>query len=89
MKQYELIFSKSAEKDLKKLSRQLVTKILPVLLSLEDEPRPLGCRKLKGYQDLWRVRIGNYRAIYSINDIILLVDIRKVGHRKDIYKQQQ
>ncbi len=86
MKQYQLVFSKSAEKDLKKLSIQLIAKILPVLLSLEDEPRPIGCKKLKGYKDLWRVRIGDYRAIYSIDDTILLVDIRKVGHRKDIYK---
>jgi len=55
------------------------------LKGLEENPRPEGCKKLKGFKNLWRIRIGNYRAIYSIEEIVLLVDVRDIGNRKDIY----
>ncbi len=86
MKRYEVVFSRRAEKDIEKLPARVVQKIIPVIVSLEENPRPPGCKKLKGYADLWRIRIGNYRIIYSIEDSILLVDIREVGDRKDIYE---
>jgi len=85
MKRYQVVLSRSAEKELSALPGRAISKIIPVLKSLEDDPRPPGCKKLKGFTNLWRVRIGNYRAIYSIEDVILLVDIRDIGHRKDIY----
>ncbi len=86
MKSYKVVLSKTAEKNLTKLPSQIVSKIIPVLQSLQDNPRPVGCKKLKGFVDLWRVRVGNYRIVYAIEDVILLVDIREIGHRKDIYK---
>ena len=46
----------------------------------------MSCKKLKGYTDLWRIRIGNFRVIYAIDDKTYLVDIREVGDRKNIYK---
>jgi len=85
MKQYQVVFSKRAEKDIEKLPAAAVQKIIPAIILLQDNPRPTGCKKLKGYTDLWRIRIGNYRVIYSVEDKILLVDIREVGDRKDIY----
>lgn len=86
MKTYEVVLSKTAEKNLIKLSAQIVSKIIPVLKELSHEPRPIGCKKLKGFTNLWKVRVGDYRIIYSIEDVIMLVDIREIGHRKDIYK---
>ena len=86
MKRYEVVFSKRAEKDIERLPARVVEKIIPVIVSLEGNPRPFGCKKLKGYTDLWRIRIGNYRIIYSIEDKIKIVEIIRVGHRKDIYK---
>jgi mRNA interferase RelE/StbE len=86
MKQYQVVLSKTAEKELSKMSVKVVGKIIPVLLELANDPRPVGCKKLKGFNNLWRVRIGDYRAIYSIDDVISLIDIREIGHRKDIYK---
>ena len=83
---YEVVVSKSAEKKLASLPKNIIEKIVPVLILLEENPRPIGCKKLKGYTNLWRLRIGNYRVIYSIEDVIKLVDIREIGHRKDIYK---
>ena len=53
---------------------------------LEDDPRPPGSKKLVGEkEDLWRIRIGNYRIIYTVDDSIFIVDIRRIGHRKDVY----
>ncbi len=86
MKRYQVVLSKTAEKDLYNLPSKVIAKIIPVLKSLEENPRPHGCKKLKGYANLWRIRIGDYRAIYSVDDVILLVDIRDVGNRKDIYQ---
>jgi mRNA interferase RelE/StbE len=86
MKLYKVVLSKTAEKDLSKLPVGVIAKIVPVLKSLEQNPRPIGCKKLKGFSNLWRIRIGNYRAIYSIDDVILLVDVRAIGDRKGIYE---
>ena len=86
MKRYTVVFSKRAEKDIHKLPAFAVEKIIPAIISLEANPRPHGCKKLKGYTDLWRKRIGDYRVIYAIEDVILLVDIREIGNRKDIYQ---
>jgi mRNA interferase RelE/StbE len=87
MKRYTVVLTQTAEKELQKLPVRMIEKIIALLKSLEENPRPSGCKKLKGYKNLWRVRIGNYRIIYDIDDIILLVDVREIGHRKDIYDQ--
>ena len=85
MKRYSVVLTKSAEKELYKLPTEAILKIVAALKGLEENPRPEGCKKLKGFKNLWRIRIGNYRAIYYIEDIILLVDVRDIGNRKDIY----
>ncbi len=54
---------------------------------LASDPRPAGSKKLKdSEEDLWRIRVGDYRIIYLIDDQIRIVNIRKVGHRKDVYE---
>lgn len=85
MKRYTVVVSQTAEKELHRLPARIIEKIVAVLVLLQDNPRPVGCKKLKGYKQLWRVRVGDYRIIYAIDDVILLVDVREVGHRKDIY----
>jgi mRNA interferase RelE/StbE len=85
MKQYTVVVSQTAEKELQRLPSRTIEKIIALLKSLQDNPRPGGCKKLKGYKNLWRARVGDYRIIYAIDDVILLVDVREVGHRKDIY----
>jgi mRNA interferase RelE/StbE len=87
MKRYTVVLTQTAEKELQSLPVRMIEKIVRVLKSFEENPRPPGCKKLKGYKNLWRVRVGDYRIIYAIEDIILLVDVREVGHRKDIYDQ--
>ncbi len=49
-------------------------------------PRPPGCKKLKGYKDQWRVRVGDYRVVYTIDDQKLLVEVTRIRHRRDVYE---
>lgn len=82
---YKVVVSKSASRELNDLPVQAVNRIIPAIKKLGDDPRPTGCKKLKGGQGAWRIRIGDYRVIYTIDDVIRIVDVRSVGHRKDIY----
>lgn len=84
---YKITIKKSAAKELENLPIKIISKITTSIYSLAKDPRPLGCKKLKGSnEDLWRIRIGDYRVIYSIDNVIRIIDIKKVGHRKDIYE---
>lgn len=85
MGQYKVVVSKSAAKELSKLPSTINNRIVKAVLNLSDDPRPQGSKKLKGGSENWRIRIGDYRVIYAIDDEILIVDVRKVGHRKDMY----
>jgi mRNA interferase RelE/StbE len=84
MPEYKIVLTKTAQKQLDKLPDSVVEILSVVILSLVDDPRPIGCKKLKG-RDGWRIRQGNYRIIYDILEEILVVDIIAVGHRKDVY----
>ena len=82
---YTVVITKSVQKQLSKLPGDIADQLETRMLQLEDNPRPFGCEKLKG-RDGYRIRVGNYRIIYEIQDNILVVTILKVGDRKDIYK---
>lgn len=86
MKTYKVVLTKSAEKELTKLPVTVISKIVPELQSLENLPRPNGCKKLKGFENLWRIRVGDYRVIYSIEDVILVVEVQAIGHRRNVYE---
>lgn len=53
--------------------------------ALAGDPRPHGCRKLTGAEDLWRIRVGDYRVVYQVDDAEMLVLIATAGHRRDVY----
>lgn len=82
---YSLTFSKHALKGLEKIHEPHYSSIKNVIINLTENPKPQGCKKLKG-RDGFRVRVGNYRIIYDVNDEILIVDVLNIGHRKDIYR---
>jgi mRNA interferase RelE/StbE len=82
---YKVVVGKSASKELSDLPIQAVNRIIPAIKKLGEDPRPPGCKKLKGREDTWRIRIGDYRAVYTIDDVVRIVDVRSVAHRKDIY----
>jgi len=71
---------------LTKLPASVHDKIIQAILTLTHSPRPVNCKKLKGYQNSWRIRVGDYRIIYEIEDKILRILIIAIGHRKDIYE---
>ena len=86
MRLYRVVISKAASRELRKLSKKEVQRIFPKIKSLSTNPRPEGCKKLRSQKEtLWRIRVGDYRVIYSIDDIVKIVDIRRIGHRRDIY----
>ena len=86
MNEYNITFARSARKELEALDAEIVSKIFPKIESLSGNPRPHNCIKLKGSRSLWRMRVGIYRVIYTIDDRSRLVDITAVRHRRDAYK---
>jgi mRNA interferase RelE/StbE len=83
---YEILIKASAAKEIEDVpNRKDRRRIIERVRSLRDEPRPPGCQKLSG-QDKYRVRQGVYRIVYSIHDESLVVQVVKVGHRKDAYR---
>lgn len=85
MAKYTALLSKKAQKQLDKLSDQTAKPIIAAIAALENNPRPMGYKKLRG-REAYRIRAGNYRVIYDIYDKELIVDIITLGHRKDIYE---
>ena len=85
MTKYTILLSKKAQKQLDKLSDNIAEPILLAIAQLENNPRPNGCKKLKG-RDGYRIRTGDYRIIYNIIDNELIIDVINLGHRKSIYE---
>jgi mRNA interferase RelE/StbE len=85
MHDYAITFATSARKELQALEKETVNRIFMKIFALSSEPRPAGCKKLIGFQNLWRIRVGDYRIIYSIYDSEKIIDISAIKHRKDAY----
>jgi len=86
MIKYDVVFARSARKELEKLPDNQALRILGRIERLADDPRPPGCKKLRGERNLWRLRSGDYRVIYSVDDRRRLVDVNAVRHRSDAYR---
>ena len=76
----------SVRKELDALDDAVFSRIDGKIVELADNPRPAGCKKLKGYKDLWRIRIGDYRVIYVIDNASRTVTIMHVAHRREVYE---
>lgn len=85
---YEVKFTKAARKMFIKLSQELQDRIQTKIDDLAIEPRPNGVKKLKGEENSYRIRVGDYRVIYDIFDDVLLVNVVSVGHRSEVYKDE-
>lgn len=86
MAKYSLEIKHSAQRELDALDNAVFARIDRKILALADNPRPPGCKKLTGYKDQWRVRVGDWRVIYLIDDEANLVTITRVAHRREVYK---
>ncbi|WKN40787.1 type II toxin-antitoxin system RelE family toxin [Tunicatimonas pelagia] len=82
---YEIKFARTAIREIRSLPNQVIQRVARKIDQLTENPRPAGCRKLRGHTDLWRIRIGDYWVIYSISDDIEIIEIRRVRHRRDVY----
>lgn len=86
MPSYRVVFTSSAERELKKLPPRVIVRILSRIQNLALNPRPAGCKKLQGGDREWRIRVGDYRVVYTIDDPKLLVEITRIRHRRDVYQ---
>ena len=85
MARYRLVIRKSVSKDIKGIPKKEVLRILAAIETLADDPRPPGIKKLSG-QERYRLRQGNYRVLYEIEDDRLIVCVVRVGARRDVYR---
>jgi len=82
---YEIQILRRAQRSLARLPEKEYERVRDAIRALADEPRPPGCRKLTG-RDGWRIRIGQYRVIYEIDDTVRILTVLVVGHRRDVYR---
>lgn len=85
MTRYRVEFTAAAAKEIRKLDPQIRRRILAGVAELARDPRPHGVRKLAGYDNAWRVRIGDYRILYEVIDDQVLVTVVRVAHRRAVY----
>ena len=86
MARYRIRISRTAERQIKKLPLDARARVARAVQGLAVDPFPTGCRKLTGYDDVFRVRAGPYRVLYSVNAGTLIVIVLKVGHRGNVYR---
>ncbi|MDB9311131.1 type II toxin-antitoxin system RelE/ParE family toxin [Aphanizomenon sp. CS-733/32] len=84
---YEIIITKSIQKQLDNISNNIQERVCEKIAQLAEEPRPDGVVKLKGYDNEYRIRIGDYRLVYEIRDEQLIVLLVQCKHRRDVYKK--
>ena len=84
---YAILIKASAAKELDAIdSKAMRLRIVKLIQSLTTEPRPPACKKLAGRDDSFRVRAGDYRVVYAVNDREIVVEVIKIGHRREIYR---
>ena len=87
MADYSVEVKPSARKELEALPDSVLTRVVGKIESLGHAPRPTGCKKLKGYRDQWRVRVGDWRVVYIIDDAAKLISVTRIAHRREVYKR--
>ena len=86
MAKYSLEIKRSAQKELDALDDAPFARMDRKILALAGNPRPAGCKRLKGHRDQWRVRVGDWRAVYIIDDAAKLVSVTRIAHRREVYE---
>ena len=82
---YAVQLKPSARKELESLPDSVLARVVRKVESLASDPRPAGCKKLKGYKDQWRIRIGDWRVVYIVDDTTKLVSVTRIAHRREVY----
>jgi len=84
---YEVLLERRAERDIRKLTAQVFHRIIPHIKALAEDPKPPGCRKIAGSKNDWRIRIGEFRVIYEIDEHAEAVKVMWIRHRKEVYRK--
>ena len=88
MNKYKFEIASSVEKDLKKIPNKITSKIIIAIESLAEKPYPINkFKKLKGTEASYRLRVGDYRVLYEVEDTVKIITVYRVRHRKDVYKK--
>lgn len=82
---YKIVVTKKVVKQIESIAEPTRSRIRAAIDELAKDPRPNGCLKLSGLEDEWRVRVGDYRIVYSIEDDVLTVEVVRVKHRREVY----
>jgi len=85
VRKYSVIFTTSASRDLESLPKNTVERIEKSIVALARNPRPRGTRKLRSIEGMWRIRVGDYRVFYAVDDKEKTVDVLGVKHRGKAY----
>ena len=83
---HEVFLERSAEKDLRNLPSEIFRRIIPHIRALAQNPRPPGCHKIANSKNDWRIRIGDYRVVYEVDDKLKQVKVMRVRHRREVYR---
>jgi mRNA interferase RelE/StbE len=83
---YAIFFQPAARRELNALERSAQRRVVAAIERLADNPRPAGCSKLSGFRDVWRIRIGDFRVLYRVQDKQLIIEIIRIGNRRDVYR---
>lgn len=86
MASYKIEWKRSAAKELKRLPPEIIKRILVAVEALAEDPFPAGFKKLIGSRHTYRIREGSYRVIYNVNSDVVVIEIIKIGHRKNVYR---
>lgn len=86
MKRYRVEFTSAAARAIRKLPKTVRTRLLDAIDVLHEDPRPIGARKLSGAELAWRLRVGDHRVIYEVEDDVLLVTVVRAAHRREVYR---
>jgi mRNA interferase RelE/StbE len=84
---YSVEVKPHARKELEALPDHVLTRVVGKIESLGHVPRPTGSKKLKGYRDQWRVRVGDWRVVYVIDDAAKLIGVTRMAHRREVYER--
>jgi mRNA interferase RelE/StbE len=83
---HRILFAPAALRQFRKLPAAVQRRVSPHIDALADDPRPPGVVKLSGFADIYRLRVGDYRIVYEIQDVGLIILVLKIGNRRDVYK---
>jgi mRNA interferase RelE/StbE len=84
---YSVEVKPHARKELEALPDSVLARVVKKVESLGHAPRPTRCKKLRGYKDQWRVRVGDWRVVYIIDDTAKLISVTRIAHRREVYER--